>query len=72
MSELDLPDLVRSATQNEMRWFAQASTLDFAMIVAIYRFLNRARIALGVFGLFAQLIGMAVFPGDRRANIRLC
>ena len=42
MSELDLLNLGRSITANEVSWFAQVITINFAMAVGIYYFLNRA------------------------------
>lgn len=55
MSELDLLNLARSATQNEMNWFAQLITINFAMIVAIYYFLNRSHGALRLFNFAAYM-----------------
>lgn len=64
MSELDLLNLARSATQNEMSWFAQVVTLNFAMIVAIYYFLNQARIELRIFSFVAYMIGSLIYVGQ--------
>lgn len=64
MSELDLLNLARSATQNEITWFTQLITINFAMVVAIYYFLNRARLALRVFSFVAYMIGSAIFLGE--------
>lgn len=64
MSELDLLNLARSATQNEMTWFTQVITLNFAMVVAIYYFLNQAKIALRVFSFVAYMIGSLIFLGE--------
>jgi hypothetical protein len=38
VSELDLLNLARSATEHEVTWFAQMITINFAMIVAIITF----------------------------------
>lgn len=64
MTELDLLNLARSATQSEVSWFAQMITVNFAMVVAIYYFLNQARIGLRIFVFVAYTIGMMVFLGE--------
>ncbi len=72
MSELDLLNLARSTTQNEVTWFAQMITINFAMVVAIYYFLNGARTALKLFSFVVYLIGMFVLLGEMlvEANIK--
>jgi hypothetical protein len=42
MSELDLLNLARAATQDEVAWFAQMITITFAMVVAACYFLHQA------------------------------
>jgi len=64
MSELDLLNLARSATQNEVTWFAQVITINFAMVVAIYYFLNEAKLALKLFSFAAYMIGSLIFLGE--------
>lgn len=64
MSELDLLNLARSATEHEVTWFAQMITINFAMVVAIYYFLNGAKMALKVFSFFAYTVGMLVLLGE--------
>lgn len=64
MSELDLLDLARSATVNEVTWFTQLITVNFAMVVAIYYFLNEAKVALKLFSFVAYMIGSAIFLGE--------
>ena len=64
MNALDLLAVARSATQNEVTWFTQVITINFAMIVAIYYFLNQARLPLRVFAFVAYMIGMLVFLGE--------
>jgi hypothetical protein len=73
MSELDLLNLARSATQNEVTWFTQIITINFAMIVAIYYFLNQARIALKVFSFVAYMVGSLIFVGQMliEGNVKL-
>jgi hypothetical protein len=64
MTELDLLNLARSTTEHEVAWFAQMITINFGMVVAIYYFLNGARIALKVFSFFAYTVGMLVLLGE--------
>ena len=64
MTELDLLSLARGATANEMSWFTQMITITFAMVVAIYYFLNQAKIALKVFSFVAYMTGMLVYLGQ--------
>ncbi|MFL6516147.1 MAG: hypothetical protein ACJ8M1_14100 [Chthoniobacterales bacterium] len=73
MSELDLLNLARSTTEHEVTWFAQVITINFGMVVAIYYFLNRAKLALKIFGFFAYSIGMIVLLGEMlvEANVKV-
>ncbi|MBV9990109.1 MAG: hypothetical protein JOZ72_02365 [Alphaproteobacteria bacterium] len=64
MSELDLLNLARSATQDEVSWFAQLITINFAMVVAIYYFLHEAKLALKLFGFVAYMIGSMIYLGE--------
>ena len=64
MTELDLLNLARSTTQNEISYFAQMITINFAMIVAIYYFLNQARLAMKIFAYLAYMVGMGLFLGQ--------
>src|ERR1700712_4310157 len=64
MTELDLLNLGRATTQNEIGDFTQVITINFAMIVAIYYFLNRAQTTMKVFAFFAYMVGMAMFIGQ--------
>jgi len=72
VNELDLLNLVRGATANEVGWFAQVITINFAMVVAIYYFLNEAKLALRIFGFVAYMIGMLIFWGEMfiEANVK--
>ena len=73
MSELDLLNLARSTTEHEVTWFAQMITINFGMVVAIYYFLNGARLALKLFSFVAYTIGMTVLLGEMivEANIKV-
>jgi hypothetical protein len=64
MSELDLLNLGRSVTVNELSWFGQMITVNFAMIVAIYYFLSQARMTLKVFSFILYTMGVMVFFGE--------
>ena len=64
MSEQELFNLARSVTANEVAWFGQIVTINFAMIVGIYYFLNRAQIALKVFAFGVYLVGMLLYLGE--------
>jgi len=64
MTELDLLNLARSTTQNEITLFTQVITITFAMIVAIYYFLHQARTGMKVVAFGVYLIGMLLFLGQ--------
>lgn len=68
MSELELLNLARSATEHQVAWFAQMLTINFAMVVAIYYFLNAAKITLKLFSFFAYTVGMLVLLGQMLAE----
>ena len=73
MSEFDLLNLARSTTEHEVTWFAQMLTINFAMIVAIYYFLNTAKMTLKLFSFFAYTVGMIVLLGQMlvEANVKV-
>lgn len=64
MSEQELFNLARSVTENEVTWFGQIVTINFAMIVGIYYFLNRAQIALKLFAFGVYLVGMLLYLAE--------
>jgi hypothetical protein len=72
MSEAELLNVARSATEHQVAWFAQMLTINFAMVVAIYYFLNAAKITLKLFSFFAYTAGMLVLLGEMLAetNVR--
>ncbi|HEX2593177.1 MAG TPA: hypothetical protein VHL34_16875 [Rhizomicrobium sp.] len=61
MSELDLLNLSRGTTDAQMSYFAQMITISFAMVVAIYYFLNQAKLPFKVFAYLAYFVGMGLF-----------
>jgi hypothetical protein len=73
MSELDLLNLARGATANEVAWFSQMITITFAMVVAIYYFLSGANRPLKIFSFIAYMIGMITFLGEMlvEANVKV-
>ena len=73
MTELDLLTLARATTVNEISYFSQMITITFAMVVAIFYFLNQARIAMKVFAYIAFLIGMMLLFGEMlmEANLKI-
>lgn len=64
MSEIDLFNLSRAITAVEIGYFAQMITINFAMIVAIYYFLNQANLPMKILSFVAYLVGMALFLGE--------
>jgi phosphatidylserine synthase len=73
MTELDLLNLARSTTEHEVAWFAQMLSINFAMVVAIYYFLNAAKLTLKLFSFFAYSVGMIVLLCEMlvEANVKL-
>src|ERR1700742_4218248 len=73
MTQLDLLDLARSTTANEISLFTQVITITFAMVVGIYYFLHQARTAMKVFAYAAYLVGMLLFLGEMllETNLKL-
>jgi len=64
MNEIDLFNLARATTAVEIGYFTQMITINFAMIVAIYYFLNQANLPMKILAFIAYLIGMALFFGE--------
>jgi hypothetical protein len=64
MTELDLFNLARAITAVEIGYFTQMITINFAMIVAIYYFLNQANLVMKILSFIAYIVGMALFLGE--------
>jgi hypothetical protein len=64
MTELDLITLGRAASANEVSWFAQIITINFAMVVGIYYFLHGARLGMKLFAFVAYTVGMLLYLGE--------
>lgn len=72
MNPLDLLALIRSCDQQIAALFEEMITINFAMIVAIYYFLNRAKLTLKAFAFLFYAVGMLAIYGMmlREANIK--
>jgi hypothetical protein len=73
MTELDLFNLARSATANEVSMFNEVIAINFAMVVAIYYFLHQARLAIRVFAFVAYTFGAVLYLSQMliEANIKV-
>jgi hypothetical protein len=73
MSELDLLNLSRSITNDEVGWFAQVVTINFAMVVAIYYFLHRAKLLMKLFAFLAYTVGTLLYFAEilLESNLKL-
>ncbi len=63
MTDLELLTLARSTSDNITSDFSQVITINFAMVVAIYYFLNQARLGMKLFAFLVYLIGMLMYVG---------
>ena len=69
----DLLNLVRSIDQQIASLFGQLISINFAMIAAIYYFLNRSKLSFKLFAFLFYGVGMIVYLGLmlREANLKL-
>jgi ABC-type xylose transport system permease subunit len=63
MTELDLFNIARSVSQNEISLFTQVITINFAMVGGLSYFRHGARTAMKVFAFAVYLVGMLLFLG---------
>lgn len=63
MTDVELLSLARSASENVTSDFSQVITINFAMVVAIYYFLNEAKLGIRIFAFIVYLIGMLMYLG---------
>lgn len=63
MTDVELLSLARSASDNITSDFSQVITINFAMVIAIYYFLNEAKIGIRIFAFVVYLIGMLMYLG---------
>ncbi|HEY1707290.1 MAG TPA: hypothetical protein VGG10_03425 [Rhizomicrobium sp.] len=61
MSETDLITFAMARAESITGLFAQIITINFAMVVAIYYFLNQAKRAMKIFAFIAYGVGMLMF-----------
>lgn len=63
MSEADIFQVVRSVSAAYAGLFGQIISINFAMIVAIFYFLNRAGVTIKLLAYLVYLVGMFLFIG---------
>jgi len=63
MSEADILELLRACNAQITTLYSQLISITFAMVVAIYYFLNRAPLALKVLSFLIYLVGFMMFVG---------
>lgn len=63
MSETELLSLGAASYEAIAGLFGQIITITFAMVVAIYYFLNRSPLLLKIFAFLAYMIGMLMYFG---------
>ena len=63
MTDVELLSLARSASDNITSDFSQVITINFGMVIAIYYFLNEAKIGIRIFAFVVYLIGMLMYLG---------
>ncbi|MGD0141545.1 MAG: hypothetical protein ABSC92_00135 [Rhizomicrobium sp.] len=73
MTELELLNLARSTTSNEVSMFGEVIAINFAMVVAIYYFLHQARLAIRIFAFVAYTFGAFLYLSQMlvEANIKV-
>lgn len=63
MTEADLLEMVRASSAQIAALYAQLISISFAMVVAIYYFLNRARMTMKLLSFAIYLVGALMFIG---------
>lgn len=63
MSEADILNVLRASNEQITTHYGQVISITFAMVLAIYYFLNRAPLALKALGFLIYLIGFLMFVG---------
>jgi hypothetical protein len=63
VTDVELLGLARSASENVASDFSQVITINFAMVVAIYYFLNEAKLGIRIFAFVVYFIGMLTYLG---------
>src|SRR5262245_10822927 len=72
MTPIEFLTIIRSCDQQITTLFCEMITINFAMIVAIYYFLNRAKATLKAFAFLFYAVGMLALFGMmlREVNIK--
>lgn len=63
MSEAELIDAIRSSNEQISALYGQVISINFAMVVAIFYFLNRSRLTMKLLAFLIYGIGMLMFIG---------
>lgn len=63
MGEVELLDLIRSTNSAIAGHYAEVISINFAMVVAIFYFLNRSGLAVKALAYVIYLVGMFMFVG---------
>lgn len=63
MGEVEFIDAIRTSNQQIAALYGQVISINFAMVVAIFYFLNRSRFTIKVLAFLIYLIGMMMFIG---------
>ncbi len=63
MSEPDLIEMLRASNAQISALYAQLISITFAMVVAIYYFLNRSRLTMKLLSFVIYLVGALMFIG---------
>lgn len=63
IGEVELIDAIRTSNQQIAALYGQVISINFAMVVAIFYFLNRSKLTIKVLAFLIYLIGMMMFIG---------
>ncbi|MBI3437330.1 MAG: hypothetical protein HY054_01525 [Proteobacteria bacterium] len=63
MTEADLFEIIRGTNTQIASLYGQVISINFAMVVAVYYFLNRSRWTMKFMSFLIYLIGMLMFVG---------
>lgn len=63
MSEVEIIEVIRSCNEQITTFYGQVISITFAMILAIYYFLNRAPVAMKLLSFIVYLTGMLMYVG---------
>ncbi len=63
MGEAELIDAIRASNQQIAALYGQVISINFAMVVAVFYFLNRSRFTIKLLAFLIYLVGMMMFIG---------